>query len=81
MSKTTAENLEARFDAGEDVLDYFDTRGAVRFNHARFRVNLDLPAWIVGKLDRYASRTGVPRQALVKLWLAERLEAEDAKRA
>jgi hypothetical protein len=23
--KTTAQNLESRFDAGEDVLDYFDT--------------------------------------------------------
>jgi hypothetical protein len=80
MSKTTAENLEARFDAGEDVLDYFDTASAVRVNHVRSRVNLDLPAWIIGRLDRHASRTGVPRQALVKLWLAERIEAEDAKR-
>ncbi len=26
--KTTAENLEARFDAGEDVLDYFDLQNA-----------------------------------------------------
>ena len=25
MSETNAENLEKRFDAGEDVLDYFDT--------------------------------------------------------
>ena len=30
--KTTSENLEARFDAGEDVLDYFDTEKAVRRN-------------------------------------------------
>ena len=26
--KTTAENLEAKFDRGEDVLDYFDFRTA-----------------------------------------------------
>jgi hypothetical protein len=25
---TSAANLEAKFDAGEDVLDYFDLRGA-----------------------------------------------------
>jgi hypothetical protein len=25
MSATNSENLEKRFDAGEDVLDYFDT--------------------------------------------------------
>jgi hypothetical protein len=30
--KTTAENLEARFDAGEDVADYFDAAKAVRRN-------------------------------------------------
>jgi hypothetical protein len=24
LGETTAENLEARFEAGEDVLDYFD---------------------------------------------------------
>lgn len=30
--KTTSENLEARFDAGEDVLDYFDTGKAFRRN-------------------------------------------------
>lgn len=28
-SATTASNLEARFDAGEDVLDYFDVSRAV----------------------------------------------------
>lgn len=32
--KTTAENLEARFDAGEDVLDYFDLKNA-RWGGAR----------------------------------------------
>jgi hypothetical protein len=46
--KTTAQNLETRFDAGQDVLDYFDTAKAVRRNHAKARVNVDLPqgnAW------------------------------------
>ena len=28
VEPTTAENLEAKFDAGEDVLDYFDLRTA-----------------------------------------------------
>jgi predicted DNA binding CopG/RHH family protein len=79
MSKTTAENLEARFDAGEDVLDYFDPAASVRRNHLKSRVNLDLPAWLLARLDRHASRHGVPRQALVKLWLAERLAAEEAR--
>jgi uroporphyrinogen-III decarboxylase len=69
-SKTTAENLESRFDAGADVLDYFDTSAGVRINQRKSRVNLDLPAWITAKLDRHAQRNGVARQALVKLWRA-----------
>ena len=44
--KTTARNLESRFEAGEDVLDYFDTAKAVRRNHAKARINLDLPEWM-----------------------------------
>jgi len=35
-SATTASNLEARFDAGDDVLDYFDvTRATVSHGGAR----------------------------------------------
>jgi hypothetical protein len=30
--RTTSENLEARFDAGENVLDYFDAERAFRRN-------------------------------------------------
>ena len=35
--KTNAKNLEARFDAGEDVLDYFDTAKVTRWGGARRR--------------------------------------------
>jgi hypothetical protein len=28
--KTNSQNLEKRFDAGEDVLDYFDARGVLK---------------------------------------------------
>lgn len=35
MMKTTARNLEARFDAGENILDYFDAGSASRWGGAR----------------------------------------------
>lgn len=38
--KTNAGNLEARFDAGEDVLDYFDLTKASRPLLKKERVNL-----------------------------------------
>jgi hypothetical protein len=30
VSKTTAQNLEQRFDQGKNVLDYFDTANKIR---------------------------------------------------
>ena len=74
--KTTAQNLESRFDAGEDVLDYFDTAKAVRRNHTKARINLDLPEWMIQRIDRVAGRNGIARQAQIKTWLADKLKAE-----
>ncbi len=38
------------------------------------RVNLDMPQAMVVKLDTHARKRGVTRQALIKMWLADRLE-------
>ena len=45
------------------------------------RVNIDFPAWVIAALDREASRLGVTRQSLVKIWIAERLEGEEKEAA
>lgn len=70
----TAEELDAIFDAGEeDILPYLDLAKAVRPGHQAKRVNVDFPAWMISKLDFEADRLGVPRQSLIKIWIAERL--------
>jgi hypothetical protein len=74
--KTTAENLETRFDAGEDVLDYFDLSNASRPMLKKERINLDIPHWMILRIDRVASRKGLARQSQIKQWLAEKLEDE-----
>ena len=38
------------------------------------RVNVDFPVWMIHDLDKEAKRLGVPRQSLIKIWLAERLK-------
>ncbi len=38
------------------------------------RVNVDFPTWMVHSLDKEAKRLGVPRQSIIKVWIAERLE-------
>lgn len=72
--KITTEELDRKFDAGEDVLDYFDLSTMRRPNRRR-RVNVDLPEWMIESLDREAQHLGVSRQAIIKVWLAERLKA------
>jgi len=45
-----------------------------RPNIEQKRVNLDLPKWMIEKLDIEAKRIGVARQSIMKMFLAERLE-------
>jgi hypothetical protein len=70
-----ASELDKKFDEGvEDVIDDFDVSSATRPNREQKRVNVDFPVWMVESLDREASRLGVTRQSIIKVWIAERLE-------
>jgi hypothetical protein len=65
--------LDRRCDAGEDVSDSIDWEAARRINHEPQRVKVDFPAWMIASMDREADRLGISRQALIKVWIAERL--------
>lgn len=69
-----ATDFDKKFDDGEDVTEYLDLSKARRPNRDQKRVNVDFPTWMVESLDREASRIGVTRQSIIKVWLAERLE-------
>ena len=68
-----AHEFDAAFDAGGDVDAEIDWTKAKRPNIQSRRVNVDFPAWVVEALDRQARHLGVTRQALIKLWIAEKL--------
>jgi hypothetical protein len=68
--------LDRRFDAGEDISEYLDWSKAKRPGLEQRRVNVDLPSWMINSLDMEAKRVGVTRQTIVKVWLAERIKAE-----
>ena len=65
--------FDAKFDAGDDVSAAIDWSKAARPNTEIKRVNVDFPAWVVQGLDRQARHLGVTRQALIKMWIADRL--------
>ena len=70
----SAEEFDRRFDDGEDMADYIDWSSARRPGQATKRVNVDFPDAMVRRLDSEAARRGVTRQALIKMWLADRLD-------
>ena len=75
-----AKDFEQQFDDGVDLVAALDLSKAKRVLQEQRRVNVDFPAWMIDSLDREASRLGVTRQSVIKVWLAERLEATHTTR-
>lgn len=71
-----AREFDRKFNAGESVVDDLDVGRARRPLQKTRRVNVDFPLWMVDSLDREAQRLGVPRQSVIKMWLAECLESK-----
>jgi len=69
-----AKTFDKTFDRGEDVSAELDLDRARRPNLETKRVNVDFPRWMVESLDAEATRLGVTRQSVIKMWLAERLD-------
>ena len=69
-----AKDLDKKFDSGEDITEFLDLSKARRSGQEQKRVNVDFPVWMVHSLDREAKRLGVPRQSIIKIWIAERLK-------
>jgi len=69
-----AKEFDKKFDDGQDVLEHLDLTKAKRPGRDQKRVNVDFPTWMIQRLDKEARRLGVPRQSLIKMWIAERLE-------
>jgi len=67
--------IDKKFDDNqEDILQYFDTSKIKMINEEPKRVNIDFPSWMVQSLDKEAKHIGVSRQAVIKMWLADKLQ-------
>ena len=69
-----ANEFDAAFETGEEIVEYLDLLTARRPNQEIKRVNVDFPKWMVESLDKEARKLGVTRQSIIKVWLAQRLE-------
>jgi hypothetical protein len=70
-----AKKFEQQFDEDVDLTASLDLSRSRRVLQQQKRVNVDFPTWMIDSLDREASKLGVTRQSVIKVWLAERLEA------
>ena len=59
---------------GEDVSEYVNWEKGKCVPPSVQRVNVDVPIPMVIALDKEASRIGVTRTALIKMWLAQNLD-------
>jgi hypothetical protein len=69
-----AREFDKKFDQGKDISKHLDLSNARRAKQEQKRVNVDFPLWMIQLLDKEAKRLGVPRQSIIKVWVAERLE-------
>lgn len=69
-----AREFDKKFDKGENITKHLDLSKAKRPEREQKRVNVDFPVWMIQLLDKEAKRLGVPRQSIIKVWVAERLE-------
>lgn len=78
---SSEEDLQRVFDAGEEsILDYADMSTMRKPNQESPRqVLIDIEDGTAARLDRFASRYGMTRQALIETWLVERMDEEDRR--
>jgi hypothetical protein len=72
--KVKARDFDKKFDDGVNISKHLDLKKAKRPEREQKRVNVDFPVWMIQLLDKEAKRLGVPRQSIIKVWVAERLE-------
>jgi hypothetical protein len=72
----SAEEFDRKFEEGEDITPYLDLSKARRPGREIQRVNVDFPVWMLQSLDKEAARLGINRQAIIKVWIADRLRTE-----
>lgn len=68
--KISAKKFDGIFDTGKDISNYLNLDQAIVVK----RVNVDFPSWMIEMLDRQALKLNVSRQAIIKMWIHDRLK-------
>jgi hypothetical protein len=69
-----AKEFDKRFDEGEGITGHLDLAKIRKPLQEQKRVHVGFPLWMIQLLDKEAKRLGVPRQSIIKMWIAEHLK-------
>ena len=75
----TATEMDNALESADLAVD-FNERGVVKKPRIK-KINLDLPEPVIRQIDIIAGKIGVSRQPLLKIWIHERLKAEQPGQA
>jgi hypothetical protein len=68
-----AEEFDRKFDAGEDMSEFFDLSRARHPNREKQKIELKLPLWIIRQLETEAQKQGISPQTFLENYLVENL--------
>ncbi len=81
VPKFRSESEERAFWESHDTADYFDLSNAQRARFPNLKlsttaISLRLPQGLLDRIKVAANKRDVPYQSLIKVWLAEKVDAE-----
>ncbi|MDP1573818.1 MAG: CopG family transcriptional regulator [Coxiellaceae bacterium] len=80
IKKITGEELDELFDRGEeDIMQYMDL-STIKMHYPMQRITIDFPKETLEMLDVEAAKIGVTRTSLIKVWIADCLAKQRAKK-
>ena len=68
----TAQEFDIKFDRGQDITQLLDLKNISIVK----KVNVDFPIWMIKLLDREATKLNISRQAIIKMWVRDRLDPQ-----
>lgn len=81
MKTISAEEFDRKFDDGEDISDYLDWSKATRPNLEPVSMAVVVTRGTMLRLEKRAKDLGLSRDALVEVWLREKLDNASAAAA
>jgi len=73
-----ASEFDRLFEAGESTVEFLDKTQMKRPGLEQRRITVDFPVWMVHQLDKEATRLGITRQSIIKMWISEKISAKTA---